>query len=81
MSVALRRRTPWEAIDLGLSMLQQWWRATYAPHLVVGALIAAFSLALAWWLERPWVAILLIWWLKPLYDRVVLHVLSRAVFG
>ena len=24
---------------------------------------------------------LVVWWLKPLYDRVVLHVLSRAVFG
>jgi hypothetical protein len=27
------------------------------------------------------VALLFVWWLKPLYDRVVLHVLSRAVFG
>ena len=26
-------------------------------------------------------ALLFVWWLKPLYDRVVLHVLSRAVFG
>src|SRR6185436_6830272 len=27
------------------------------------------------------VALLFVWWLKPLYDRVALHVLSRAVFG
>lgn len=81
IAIALRRRSPWEAIDLGLSMLQRWWRAVYAPHLAVGGTIMAAALLAGWLLERPWVAILLIWYLKPLYDRVVLHVLSRAVFG
>jgi hypothetical protein len=81
IAVALRRRTPWEAIDLGLSMLQQWRRAAYLPHLAVGGGIAAAALLFSWYLDRPWVAIVLVWWLKPLYDRVVLHVLSRAVFG
>jgi uncharacterized membrane protein SpoIIM required for sporulation len=32
------------------------------------------------WARRV-AALLFVWWLKPLYDRVVLHVLSRAVFG
>ena len=41
----------------------------------------AAALGAGWWLERAWVASLVIWWLKPAYDRVVLHVLSRAVFG
>jgi hypothetical protein len=81
IAVALRRRTPYEAIDLGLSMLQQWRRAVYVPHLLVGGTLAAAAIAVAWMLDRPWLAILLIWWLKPVYDRVVLHVLSRAVFG
>jgi hypothetical protein len=81
IAVTLRRRSPWEAIDLGLSMLQRWWRAVYVPHLIVGGAVAAAALLFAWYLERPWVAIVLVWWMKPLYDRVVLHVLSRAVFG
>jgi len=81
LAISLRRRTPWEAIDLGLSMLQRWWRAVYAPHLAVGASVAAASFLAAWWLARPWLAVVLFWWMKPLYDRVVLHVLSRAVFG
>jgi len=81
IAIALRRRTPWEAIDLGLSMLQRWWRAVFVPHLIVGGAVAAAALALAWLVDRPWVAIVLVWWMKPLYDRVVLHVLSRAVFG
>jgi hypothetical protein len=81
IAVALRRRTPWEAIDLGLSMLQRWWRGVFIPHLVVGGALCATALLLAWYLDRPWVAIVIVWWMKPLYDRVVLHVLSRAVFG
>jgi hypothetical protein len=81
LAISLRRRTPWEAIDLGLGMLQRWWRPVYAPHLAVGGAVVALALLAAWALQRPWVAILLTWWMKPLCDRVVLHVLSRAVFG
>jgi hypothetical protein len=79
--VALRRRSPWEAIDLGLTMLQRWWRPVYAPLLLVAAPLIAASFAIAWYFDRIWLAIVLVWWLKPVYDRVVLHVLSRAVFG
>ena len=81
LSIALRRRTPWEACDLGLAMLRQWWRPVYGAHLVVGASLAALALAVGSMTGRVWLAFLIIWWLKPLYDRVVLHVLSRAVFG
>jgi len=48
IAVTLRRRTPWEAIDLGLSMLQQWRRAAYPPHLAVGGGIAAAALLFSW---------------------------------
>ena len=81
LSIALRRRTPWEACDLGLAMLRQWWRPVYASHLIVGAAVVALALAVASMTGRVWLAFVLIWWLKPVYDRVLLHVLSRAVFG
>ena len=81
IAITLRRRSPWEAMDLGFTMLRQWWRAAYAAHaLVFIPLLAAIVIA-CWMADRLWLAILLIWWLEPLYDRVVLHVLSRAVFG
>jgi hypothetical protein len=81
IAIALRRRTPWEAMDLGLTMLQRWWRQVYPPFLIVAVPLMAASIAIGWYYERAWVALVLLWWLKPLYDRVVLHVLSRAVFG
>jgi hypothetical protein len=81
IAVELRPRTPWEAIDLGLVMLQRWWQQAYGVHAATLALISIFSLGAAWWFSRPLVALVSIWWLKPVYDRAVLHVLSRAVFG
>jgi hypothetical protein len=81
IAVELRPRTPWEAIDLGLAMLQRWWRQAYGAQAAVLGFLCLLAFAIAVWLERPWVALLLVWWLKPVYDRVVLHVLSRAVFG
>ena len=81
IAIGLRRRSPWEAMDLGLTMLQRWWRRVYVPHLLFAVPLMALALGAGWWLERAWVAALAIWWMKPAYDRVVLHVLSRATFG
>jgi hypothetical protein len=79
--VTLRRRTPWEASDLGLAMMQRWWRPVYAAHAAVMLPLAATLVLAGWLADAVWLAIVLLWWLEPLYDRVVLHVLSRAVFG
>src|SRR5687767_8770850 len=68
-------------MDLGLTMLQRWGRQVYLPHVLFAIPLMAAALAAGWWFERAWVALLAIWWMKPAYDRVVLHVLSRAVFG
>ncbi|MEA3194537.1 MAG: hypothetical protein QOD26_2870 [Betaproteobacteria bacterium] len=81
IAIALRRRTPWEAMDLGLAMLQRWWRQAYVPHLAVGIAVALIGGGLGAWAGKTGMALFIVWWLKPLYDRVVLHVLSRAVFG
>jgi hypothetical protein len=81
IAIALRRRSPWEAMDLGLTMLQRWWRQVYLPHCLVALPLMALAGLAAWWLQRPWVAVVAVWWMKPVFDRVVLHVLSRAVFG
>jgi len=62
-------------------MLQRWWRPVYKAHVLVFVPIALFAVALGWAFDALWAAMLLVWWLEPLYDRVVLHVLSRAVFG
>jgi hypothetical protein len=77
LAVQLRMRNPWEAIDLGFAMVRTWARPVYAAWLVVFVPLCTLALLL---LPSPW-AILLVWWLKPVLDRIVLHVLAAGVFG
>ncbi|MCL1825158.1 MAG: hypothetical protein FWG26_04320 [Betaproteobacteria bacterium] len=82
LTVKIRARAHWEAVDLGLALVQKYWRNLYAAWLVV--ILPVVFLELLLYLNRNGGGrydLLLLWWLKPLYDRVILHVLSRAVFG
>ncbi|MGH8691775.1 MAG: hypothetical protein ACREUS_12200 [Burkholderiales bacterium] len=81
IAITLRRRSPWEAMDLGASMLQRWWRPAYAAHALAFVPLALAVIAICWAYDVLWLAMLIVWWLEPLYDRVILHVLSRVVFG
>lgn len=79
IAAEVRPRHPWEAVDLGFAMVRTWWRTVFASWLLcVGPVILLLHVALY---QHLWLAGLLTWWLKPVYDRVVLHVLSRALFG
>jgi len=81
ITVALRMRTPWEATDLGIALVRahagRVWSAWFLSTLPAFVLFNAFALAL----DAPWLGALLMWWAKPVFDRVPLFVISRAVFG
>jgi hypothetical protein len=77
IELALRQRSPWEALDLGSAMLRAWsgpvLRAWFGTYLPVAAALFLF-------LSPEWAALAL-WWLKPVFDRVLLFVYGRAAFG
>ncbi len=81
LAIALRPRSAWESVDLGVGMLREWWRPLYASFAAVYVPVAAACFWVGWTYGKAWIALLLLWWLKPLFDRVALHVASRAVFG
>ena len=81
LTVALRPRTAWEAVELGTALVRRHAGAIWAPYLLLTLPLFVAVNAAAWALDRLWLAALLMWWLKPLFDRVPLYVLSRAVFG
>lgn len=73
-----RPRSNWEALDLGTRLFQE------RPFLYMG-LWATFSLplylvltAVLW--QNPFLAGVLIWWLKPLFEGPILAVMSQQVF-
>lgn len=79
LTVALRPRNPWEAMDLGMAMARAHWTRIVVPWLVCFVpLVLLVSVILQSYL---WAAPLVVWWLKPVFDRIPLFVLSRAAFG
>jgi hypothetical protein len=79
VTVAIRERTPSEALDLGFA-LARWHLPTFLLCLASLALPAA-GLAGLLASRIPAAALLVFWWLKPLFDRPVLFVASRALLG
>jgi len=76
----IRLRSVWEAVDLGFAMVQEWWQSLYLPLSIV-----TFSIAIPLFFFMPdqmaWLAALIFWWLKPLYDRLLLHIISHRMFN
>jgi Domain of unknown function (DUF4129) len=79
LTVVLRPRQPWEAVDLGCALVRRdygrilaLWMATVLPVWIL--------LGVCLW-DYPELFMVIAWWLKPLYDRLPLHFMSRAAFG
>lgn len=79
ISLELRPRGAYEAADLGVRLLQRHAGRVYRPWAVF--MLPVMLVCISTITIAPWLGALSIWWFKPLYDRLVLFVLSRAVFG
>ncbi len=79
LCVAVRPRNGWEAVDLGFAMARHWFRPLWLLWLALAFPVAVLAHLLL--LSHPWFALLLVWWLKPLYESLLLHWLSHALFG
>lgn len=79
LTIEIRPRRAWEAADLGLLMARRWWW----PMMKVWLLLTLPLFLLLNFLptQWTWLSYLLIWWLKPLFERPLLHILSQAVFN
>lgn len=79
VSAVLRPRAGFEAADLGLALLRSFAAPVASAWLV--AVVPVCVLVLFFLDLDLWLAILLLWWLKPVFERVPVLVLSRALFG
>jgi hypothetical protein len=79
MAVRLRPRNAWEALDLGIELVRSHGRAIYSTWLAAYVPVAVVVFALLW--STPFWAWAVMWWLKPLFDRIALAVVSTRLFG
>ena len=81
LAVELRPRSGWEAMELGAALVRRHAAAIWLPWLIVTGLVFVLLNLAAWAIGQVWLALLAMWWLRPVFDRIPLYVLSRAVFG
>jgi len=80
VTAQLRPRGSWEAVDLGFALTRRHFPLLLASWSLTVMPLWALLLLASRWIPMGWV-LLAIWWLKPVYDRVPLFVLSRSLFG
>ncbi len=80
VTAQLRPRGSWEAVDLGFALTRRHFPLLLAAWSLTVVPLWAVLLLASRWIPLGWV-LLAIWWLKPVYDRVPLFILSRSLFG
>ena len=74
--IRIRPRTSIEAIDLGVLIARRyWWR------LVAGWLVVAVPIfVVTWFVPNTVLAFLMLWWFKPLYERIPMMKVASSIF-
>ena len=75
----LRPRNAWEAMDLGILLARRHAGLLMATWALITLPLFALLSLLLW--QHPSLVAVIIWWLKPAFDRLPLHILSRALFA
>lgn len=81
LTVQLRLRSSWEAIELGMALVRRDAAAIWKPWCLVTLPVLALVNALGWAWDLIGLAGFVMWWLKPVFDRIPLYVISRSVFA
>ncbi|MEO6364105.1 MAG: hypothetical protein ABIO71_12805, partial [Caldimonas sp.] len=79
IALDLRPRSMFEACDLGVRIVSANLRSVWASCLPVYVLVLCACAAVLPW-SLNW-SIFALFWLKPWFDRSILFVLARAIFG
>ncbi len=81
LNVVLRARSQWEAMELGTALVRRHAGAIWKPWLLLTLPLFALLNLAGWWLDNLWLPALVLWWLKPAFERIPLYVISRGAFG
>lgn len=76
LAITTQSRNSWKSFDLGCRMALKWWKPLFAFWFMITAplFIILHFLTVEY-------AMLIMWLFKPWYERGLLHIYSRQVFG
>ncbi len=82
LQLDLHPRPHWQALDLGHSLFRRYAGVIIKAWLSLWLPLCAITALLIYWLPAGAIYWLFIpWWLRPLLERVMIFIYSRAVFG
>ena len=77
VTAEIRPRSEWEAIDLGVGLVRAHFALIFKGW-CFSVLPVCLVILLLFWASPGW-GVFLIWWLKPVWERVVLYPLSHQI--
>ncbi len=88
-TIEIRPRNKWEAIDLGILLARRhivlllscWCLATLPIFILLTTIFWQMPLFTIKEWKIPLLPIIIFWWLKPIFERIPLYILSNVVFG
>ena len=78
VTIRIRPRTKWEGADLGVLIVNAWWKPMLGAWLIITLPVFALLLLVSPNLNF---GMIVFWWLKPIFERAHLYVISHALFG
>jgi len=71
-------RSGWQALDLGFLMARAWLRPLFIASLM--PMLPLTVLLMVIFIDNPFWTVLVLWWLKPFWERLPLFIASRMLF-
>ncbi len=79
LQIGANVRSGWQALDLGFLMARAWWFKLFLCGVLPA--VTLFIPLLILFYDKPFIALFIIWWLKPFWERLPLYFGSRIIFG
>lgn len=82
VAAVMRPRKGVQAAELGFLLGRRFWGRIILSWLILALPLLLVSHFIIFYIFRSLLGIILVgWWLKPLFDRITLHIISRGFFG
>jgi len=78
--IETRARSAWSAVDLGLRLGHAFWFRSFCIYVIMALPIFCLTLLFDVGVNSL-LPYFIFWWLKPIFERPILHMMSRELFA